>query len=67
MSVELNDQELSRYSRQLLLPQFDVAGQIALKSARAIVVGLGGLGGFFIPYVADPLASCFVFGSSWCG
>ena len=40
----LNDTELMRYSRQILLPQFDVAGQLALKNARVLIVGLGGLG-----------------------
>lgn len=40
----LNDSELLRYSRQLLLPRFDVEGQLALKQARVLVVGCGGLG-----------------------
>ncbi|WP_372955921.1 HesA/MoeB/ThiF family protein [Marinobacter sp.] len=40
----LNDNELLRYSRQLLLPRFDVEGQLALKKARVLVVGSGGLG-----------------------
>ncbi|SFR74470.1 adenylyltransferase and sulfurtransferase [Marinobacter daqiaonensis] len=40
----LNDNELLRYSRQLLLPRFDVEGQLALKKARVLVVGCGGLG-----------------------
>ncbi|WP_328188964.1 HesA/MoeB/ThiF family protein [Marinobacter sp. OP 3.4] len=40
----LNDDELLRYSRQLLLPRFDVEGQLALKQARVLVVGCGGLG-----------------------
>lgn len=41
---ELSDEELLRYSRQLMLPQFDVAGQEKLRGARVLVVGLGGLG-----------------------
>ncbi|MGM0571954.1 MAG: HesA/MoeB/ThiF family protein [Pseudomonadota bacterium] len=40
----LDDNELLRYSRQLLLPRFDVEGQLALKKARVLVVGSGGLG-----------------------
>ncbi|GGY68876.1 HesA/MoeB/ThiF family protein [Marinobacter zhanjiangensis] len=40
----LDDNELLRYSRQLLLPRFDVDGQLALKQASVLVVGSGGLG-----------------------
>jgi len=40
----LNDEELLRFSRQILMPRFDIAGQEALKSARVVVVGSGGLG-----------------------
>jgi adenylyltransferase/sulfurtransferase len=40
----LSDDELLRYSRQILLPAFDIAGQQALKAARVLLVGLGGIG-----------------------
>lgn len=40
----LNDEELLRYSRQILLQQIDIDGQLRLKHSRALIVGLGGLG-----------------------
>ncbi len=43
-TTELNDAELSRYSRQILLPEIDYAGQCQLKASHAIIFGLGGLG-----------------------
>lgn len=52
MSVELNDEELLRYSRQILLPQIDVDGQLRLKQSRALIVGLGGLGSPVALYLA---------------
>lgn len=40
----LSDRELERYSRQILMNDFDIAGQEKLKLATVLIVGLGGLG-----------------------
>lgn len=48
----MNDQQLLRYSRQLMLPELDYAGQERLLNARALIVGLGGLGSPVALYLA---------------
>ena len=48
----MNDDQLLRYSRQIMLPEFDVAGQHALLDAHALIVGLGGLGSPAALYLA---------------
>ena len=40
----MNDEQLLRYSRQILLPNIDIAGQQQLSDATVLIVGLGGLG-----------------------
>ncbi len=40
----MDDQALLQYSRQIMLPDIDVAGQEKLLAARVLIVGLGGLG-----------------------
>lgn len=40
----MNDAQLLRYSRHILLPQIDVAGQQRLLNAKVLIVGAGGLG-----------------------
>ncbi len=52
MTVELSDQEMLRYNRQIVLRGFDFEGQEALKAASVLVVGLGGLGCAAAQYLA---------------
>jgi molybdopterin/thiamine biosynthesis adenylyltransferase len=40
----LDDQQLLRYSRHILLPEIGLEGQERLRAAHALVVGAGGLG-----------------------
>ncbi len=40
----MNDAQLLRYSRQIMLPQLDIEGQETLLAARALIIGAGGLG-----------------------
>jgi len=40
----LSDQEMSRYTRQILLPSMDIEGQERLKLSKVAVIGAGGLG-----------------------
>ena len=51
-AVNMNDDELLRYSRQIMLPDFDVAGQEKLLAAKVLIVGLGGLGSPVALYLA---------------
>lgn len=48
----LSDEQLLRYSRQIMLPELDIAGQEKLRAASVLIVGLGGLGSPVAMYLA---------------
>lgn len=48
----MNDEQLLRYSRQIMLPQVDVAGQEKLLDSRMLIIGAGGLGSPAAMYLA---------------
>ena len=48
----MNDDQLLRYSRHILLPEIGVAGQEKLLAASALIIGAGGLGSPAALYLA---------------
>lgn len=48
----MNDEQLLRYSRHILLPEIDLDGQEKLLNATALIIGLGGLGSPVSLYLA---------------
>jgi adenylyltransferase/sulfurtransferase len=48
----MNDSQLLRYSRHILLDQVGIAGQEALLAAHALIIGAGGLGSPVALYLA---------------
>ncbi len=50
--INMNDNQLLRYSRQIMLPEIDIEGQEKLLAARVLIVGLGGLGSPVAMYLA---------------
>ncbi len=51
-SGSFNDSELNRYARHIVLREVGGAGQKALKNAKVLVVGAGGLGAPALQYLA---------------
>jgi len=54
----MNDDQLLRYSRQILLPQIDIAGQQKILEGRVLIIGLGGLGSPVALYLAASGVGC---------
>ena len=50
--MSLNDDELERYARHIVLPDIGGAGQNAIKAAHMLVIGAGGIGSPVIQYLA---------------
>lgn len=49
--VKFSPEELARYSRHIILPDFNIEGQKKLKQAKVLVVGTGGLGAPLLLYL----------------
>lgn len=48
----MNDEQLLRYSRQIMLPSIGIEGQEKLLTSRVLIIGLGGLGSPVAMYLA---------------
>ncbi|MEL6593654.1 MAG: ThiF family adenylyltransferase, partial [Bacteroidota bacterium] len=51
-TITFSKEELERYSRHLIIPDFNIEGQRKLKAAKVLVVGGGGLGSPMLQYLA---------------
>jgi adenylyltransferase/sulfurtransferase len=51
-NFQFSPEELNRYNRHIILPQFGIEGQQKLKTAKVLVVGSGGLGNPLLLYLA---------------
>jgi len=51
--MDMNDDQLLRYSRQIMLPQVDALGQQKLLESTMLIVGMGGLGSPAAMYLAS--------------
>lgn len=50
--IKFSPEELSRYSRHIIIPEFNLEGQKKLKAAKVLVIGSGGLGSPLLLYLA---------------
>ncbi|MCI0353221.1 MAG: molybdopterin-synthase adenylyltransferase MoeB, partial [Acidobacteriales bacterium] len=51
-AVDLNHEEIKRYSRHLIMPEVGMQGQRKLKAASVLLIGTGGLGSPLALYLA---------------
>ena len=51
-TVTLNNEEILRYSRHLIMPEVGMEGQLKIKAAKVLCVGTGGLGSPLTLYLA---------------
>ena len=51
-TVTLNNDEILRYSRHLIMPEVGMEGQLKLKAAKVLCIGAGGLGSPALMYLA---------------
>ena len=50
--MELNNDEIRRYARHVILPEVGLAGQKKIRSTSVLCVGAGGLGSPILLYLA---------------
>jgi adenylyltransferase/sulfurtransferase len=51
--MELNEEQIERYSRQIILPEVGGEGQKKLLNAKVLIIGCGGLGSPVSLYLAS--------------
>lgn len=57
-SMSMDDDQLLRYSRQIMLPAISIEGQEKLRRSHGLIIGLGGLGSPVSMYLAAAGVGC---------